>query len=164
MRASGSEQNGPVSSLDGFEAFVSAHERRLCQALTAVFGIDRGREAAADAFVYAWEHWDRVAGMVNPAGYLFVVGRDQHRRRFLNRLTKPVFDVGPAHRQPWCEPALAVLLAGLSDRERIAVVLVNGFEWSLAEVAELLGVSKSTVQTHAERGMAKLRVGMGVTA
>ena len=32
------------------------------------------------------------------------------------------------------------------------------------EVAELLGVSKSTVQTHAERGMSKLRVGMGVTA
>ena len=96
VRASGSEQNGPVSSLDGFEAFVAAHERRLRQALTAVFGIDRGREMAADAFVYAWEHWDRVAGMVNPAGYLFVVGRNQHRRRFRNRLTKPVFDVGPA--------------------------------------------------------------------
>ena len=55
-------------------------------------------------------------------------------------------------------------MAGLSDRERIAVMLVNGFEWSLAEVAELLGVSKSTVQTHAERGMAKLRAGMGVTS
>ena len=54
-------------------------------------------------------------------------------------------------------------LAGLSDRERITVMLVNGFEWSLAEVAELLGVSKSTVQTHTERGMAKLRAGMGVT-
>ena len=58
---------------------------------------------------------------------------------------------------------MAVLLAGLSDRERVAVVLMNGFEWSLAEVAELLGVSKSTVQTYAERGMAKLRAGMGVT-
>jgi DNA-directed RNA polymerase specialized sigma24 family protein len=59
---------------------------------------------------------------------------------------------------------LAVQLAGLSDRERIAVMLVNAFQWSLAEVAELLGVSKSTVQTHAERGMAKLRAGLGVTA
>jgi DNA-directed RNA polymerase specialized sigma24 family protein len=163
VRASGSEQNGPVSSLDGFEAFVAAHERRLRQALTAVFGIDRGREAAADAFVYAWEHWDRVAGMMNPAGYLFVVGRNQHRRRLRGRLTKPVFDAGSADRQPWCEPGLAVLLAGLSDRERVAVVLMNGFEWSLAEVAELLSVSKSTVQSYAERGMAKLRVGMGVT-
>jgi RNA polymerase sigma-70 factor (ECF subfamily) len=153
-----------VSSPGGFEAFVAAHERRLRQALTAVFGIDSGREAAADAFVYAWEHWDRVAAMANPAGYLFVVGRDRHRRRFRSRLSRTVFEIGPDQPEPWCEPALAVQLAGLSDRERIAVVLVNGFEWSLAEVAELLGVSKSTVQTHVERGMAKLRAGLGVTA
>jgi len=59
---------------------------------------------------------------------------------------------------------LAAHLAGLSDRERVAVMLVNGFDWSLAEVAEFLGVSKSTVQTHAERAMAKLRAGMGVTS
>jgi DNA-directed RNA polymerase specialized sigma24 family protein len=153
-----------VSSSDGFEAFVAAHERRLRQALTAAFGIDHGREAAADALVYAWEHWDRVAGMANPAGYLFVVGRDRHRQRFRKRLAKPVFDVGPDHPEPWCEPGLATQLARLPDRERIAVMLVNGFEWSLAEVAELLGVSKSTVQTHAERGMAKLRTALGVTA
>ena len=153
----------PGPSVDGFEAFVAAHERRLRQALTAAFGIDRGREAAADAFAYAWEHWDRIAGMANPAGYLYVVGRDRHRRRFRSRVTKPVFDVGAGHPEPWCEPALAAQLAELSDRERVAVMLVNGFDWSLAEVAELLGVSKSTVQTHAERGMAKLRAGMGVT-
>jgi DNA-directed RNA polymerase specialized sigma24 family protein len=159
-----SEQTQAVSSLDAFEAFVAGHERRLRQALTAAFGIDGGREAAADAFVYAWEHWDRVAAMANPAGYLFVVGRSRHRRGFRARLAKPVFDVGPEHPEPWCEPALAMQLAGLSDRERITVMLINGFEWSLAEVAELLGVSKSTVQTHAERGMAKLRAGMGVTA
>ena len=158
-----SDQTCPASSIDGFEAFVAAHERRLRQALTASFGIDRGREAAADAFAYAWENWDRVAGMANPAGYLYVVGRDRHRRRFRNRVAKPVFDVGPGRPEPWCEPALAAQLAGLSDRERVAVMLVNGFEWSLAEVAEFLGVSKSTVQTHAERAMAKLRTGMGVT-
>jgi DNA-directed RNA polymerase specialized sigma24 family protein len=153
-----------VSSVDDFEAFMAAHERRLRQALTATFGIDLGREAAADAFAYAWEHWDRVAGMANPAGYLFVVGRDRQRRRFRIPQRKPVFDIGADYAEPWCEPALAAQMAGLSDRERIAVMLVNGYQWSLAEVAELWGVSKSTVQTHAERGIAKLRAGMGVTA
>ena len=83
-----SVETPPVSSPDGFEAFVATHERRLRQALTASFGIDRGREAAADALAYAWEHWDRVAAMANPAGYLFVVGRDRDRRRFRNRVTK----------------------------------------------------------------------------
>ena len=159
-----SVETPPVSSPDGFEAFVATHERRLRQALTASFGIDRGREAAADALAYAWEHWDRVAAMANPAGYLYVVGRDRDRRRFRNRVTKPVFEVAPGRPEPWCEPALAAQLAGLSDRERVSVMLVNGFDWSLAEVAELLGVSKSTVQTHAERAMAKLRAGMGVTS
>lgn len=153
-----------MSPRDGFEEFVVAHERPLRQALTATFGVDGGREAAADALAYAWQHWDRVAAMANPAGYLFVVGRDRHRRRWRRGASTAVFDVGPERPEPWCEPALAAQLARLSDRERIAVLLSHAFEWSLAEVAGLLGVSKSTVQTHAERGMAKLRAGMGVTS
>jgi DNA-directed RNA polymerase specialized sigma24 family protein len=43
------------------------------------------------------------------------------------------------------------------------VMLVHCFEWTMAEVAEVLQVSKSTVQTHAERGLASLRDRMGVT-
>jgi DNA-directed RNA polymerase specialized sigma24 family protein len=159
-----SDETSRVSPRDGFEEFVVAQERPLRQALTATFGVDGGREAAADALAYAWEHWDRVAAMANPAGYLFVVGRDRHRRQWRRGASTPVFDVGPDRSEPWCEPALAAQLARLSDRERIAVLLSNGFEWSLGEVAGLLGVSKSTVQTHAERGMAKLRAGMGVTS
>ena len=151
-----------VSTPDEFEAFVVAHERRLRQALTATLGIERGREAAVDALAYAWEHWDRVAGMTNPVGYLFVVARDRHRRRFRDRMTTPVSDVASDALEPWCEPALAAQLTRLSDRERTTVLLVKGFEWSLAEVAELLGISKSSVQTHAERAMSKLRLGMGV--
>ncbi|MGI8514455.1 MAG: sigma factor-like helix-turn-helix DNA-binding protein [Acidimicrobiia bacterium] len=33
------------------------------------------------------------------------------------------------------------------------VLLVYGYDWRLSEVAETLGVSKSTVQTHADRAM-----------
>jgi DNA-directed RNA polymerase specialized sigma24 family protein len=39
--------------------------------------------------------------------------------------------------------------------------LIHGLEWTYREVAELLGVSKSTVQTQTERGMAKLRSDVG---
>lgn len=159
-----SEPTRSVPASDAFEVFVKAHERRLRQALTATLGIDGGREAAADALAYAWEHWERVAGMENPVGYLFVVGRDRQRRRLRGRPAKQVFDVAADQPDPWFEPALLTQLTRLSDRERTTVLLVTGFEWSLAEVAELLGVSKSTAQTHAERGMSKLRVGMGVTA
>lgn len=153
-----------MSERPSFEEFVATNERRLRQALTAACGMDQGREVAADALAYAWEHWDRVGAMTNPVGYLFVLGRDRHRRQFKDRQSVAVFDLAADRSEPWCEPALAAQLARLSGRERMVVLLANGFEWSLAEIAEVLGVSKSTVQTHGERGMAKLREGLGVTS
>jgi hypothetical protein len=29
-----------------------------------------GRDAAADALAYGWEHWERIKDMKNPIGYL----------------------------------------------------------------------------------------------
>jgi DNA-directed RNA polymerase specialized sigma24 family protein len=148
---------------DTFSVFVSSHERRLRQALTAALGADAGREAAAESLAYAWEHWDRVSGMQNPVGYLFVVGRNGYRRR-RRPLRGPVsFPVLADGGVPWCEPALARLLESLPSRERVVVLLLHGYEWSMSEAADLLGVSKSTIQTHADRGMARLRAGLGVT-
>jgi DNA-directed RNA polymerase specialized sigma24 family protein len=40
-------------------------------------------------------------------------------------------------------------------------VLCHGFAWTHREVAELLGVSPSTVQNHVERGLDKLRACLG---
>ena len=96
-----------LDALAGIAVNTLGHNHpRLVRALAPVRG-EEAADGAAEALAYAWEHWDRVAGMVNPAAYLFVVVGNQHRRRFRNRFTKPVFDVGPAHRQPWCEPGLA---------------------------------------------------------
>lgn len=65
---------------DSFELFFKDAEPRLHDALPACFGSELGREATADALAYGWEHWDRVASMENPIGYLFVVGRDRGRK------------------------------------------------------------------------------------
>ena len=46
--------------VDTFTAWVDSVESRLRHALTASFGPQVGRDAAADALAYAWEHWDRV--------------------------------------------------------------------------------------------------------
>ena len=45
----------------------------------------------------------------------------------------------------------------LSEAQRVSVMLVHGFGWTYTEVGEYLDVTKSTVQTHLERGMARLR-------
>lgn len=144
---------------DLFTEFVVGHETKLRQSLTAAFGVERGKEAAAEALAYGWEHWDRVSGMENPAGYLYRVGHDRARRTSgkLARLPTIV-----AERQPWIEPGLPDAFAALPKQQRTVVALLHGYQWSMSEVAEYLGISKGTVQTHAKRGLERLRRKLGV--
>lgn len=145
-----------------FETFFERVEPRLRESLSATVGIEAGREAAVDALAYAWEHWDRVRRMQNPAGYLYVVGRDRARRAS-RRPRRPKLVRVDNERAPWVEPGLPAALEALPEQQRVVVMLMHCAQWTMSEVAELLQVSKSTVQTHAERGMAQLRERMGVT-
>jgi DNA-directed RNA polymerase specialized sigma24 family protein len=142
-----------------FVEFARTAEPRLRFALVARHGAERGREAANDALVYGWRHWERVGRMANPIGYLYRVGQRAARRR---RPAPPADPVMPEHRPPWVEPGLSAALARLSPRQREVVVLVDAFEWTHREVAELLGIRLSSVQTHLERGLARLRAALGV--
>ena len=143
-----------------FSAFVEEHEARLRHALTARFGLDVGKEAAADALAYGWEHWNRVASMENPVGYLYTVGKDRGRRMSQHR--RPLFPSVPVQRAPWVEPRLSQAVADLSERQRTVVLLLYGHDWTQSEVADVLGISKATVQRHGERAMARLRRKLGV--
>ena len=147
------------TKVDGFTEFVEAHERKLRHALTATLGYDLGKDAAAEALAHGWENWERVRDMENPIGYLYVVGRARGRR--MSRFVPIAYPSVPEERIPWCEPGLPTALAALPEKQRIVVLLVYGYDWRLSEVAETLGVSKSTVQTHADRAMRSLRRKLG---
>lgn len=138
-----------------FSGFVAANERALRQSLTAALGVEMGREAAAEALAHGWENWNRVSGMDNASGYLYRVGLNWGKRTFGRH--EVVFPEDSTNPSEWFEPALPAALAGLSEMQRVVVYLVHGHDWSLSEVAELLEISKGTVQTHMERGMARLR-------
>ena len=140
---------------DSFTSFVEDTEPRLKRALVAAFGREVGVEATADALMHGWEHWDRIRGMKNPAGYLWTVGRNRARR--LASRSPRLFASVRVDRVPWVEPELAPALERLSEKQRVSVLLVHGYDWTLAEVADLLGVSVSTVQKHTERAMSRLR-------
>jgi DNA-directed RNA polymerase specialized sigma24 family protein len=144
--------------VDSFTQFAIANEAKLRHALIAACGGERGREVATEALTYGWEHWDRLQDMDNPVGYLYIVGRRLSRQR---RRSAPMFIDVPLDRTPDIEPKLPGALAALTERQRIAVVLVHSFQWTLLEVAELMGVSKTTVQNHLERGMRSLRRQIG---
>lgn len=142
-----------------YEAFVDTGGARLRRAFIAAYGPEVGAEATSDALTYAWENWERVSAMGNPAGYLYRVGQSKARRYRRRPLRLPEPETTA---QPWIEPGLPAAMARLSERQRQAILLCHGYGWTLAEVGELLGVGPSTVQRHIDRGMRKLRSTLGV--
>lgn len=134
-------------------------EPRLRRAFVAAYGPDRGREATAEALAYAWEHWDRLREDVNVTGYLYRVGQSRTRPRKHRTLFDRAVESDGAY-----EPGLAPALERLSESQRIAVVLVHGFGWTMHEVAELTGVKVTSVQNHLERGLKKLRSALKVSS
>ncbi len=64
-----------------FESFVTVEGARLRRALIAMYGVDEGCDACAEALAWAWENWSRVVDMANPVGYLFRVGQTSARRQ-----------------------------------------------------------------------------------
>jgi len=139
-----------------FEDFARQAEPRLRRALLGSVGADRMPDAVAEALGYGWEHWDEVSEMENPIGYLFRVGQSRTRPK-----KRPRLPLMAANDAPDFEPQLPRALMALPETQRTAVWLAHGCQWPHAEIAEVLGVSTSTVSTHVNRGLARLRSELG---
>ena len=144
-----------------FTRFVKEIEARLSYALAAAYGPEVGAEATADALAYAWENWERIEKMSNPGGYLYRVGQSRSRRYRRPRVLFPRTTTAEA---TLIDPALPAALEGLTRNQRVAVTLVHALGWTDREAADLLGISRSTLRTHAERGLNHLREKMEVPA
>ena len=145
-----------VDTDDGFVGWYHKVEPSLRVALIAAYGSDRGREATAEALAWAWEHKERLASLTNPVAFLFRVGQSHSRgRRFRILHSRPHWE------DPWVEPDLVRALSALSERQRVAVVLVHGYGWTMSEVAALWSVKVTTVQNHLDRAMMRLRSRLG---
>ncbi len=144
-----------------FTSFIEDVGRQLRQALVAAYGLHVGAEITADAFAYAWEHWGRISEMDNPAGYLYRVAQSSARRGIFRPPPRLDPAIVPTETH-WFEPDLAPAIASLSDKQRAAVILVHGYGWTITEVAEMWGVSFSTVKSHIDRAMKRLRRKLGV--
>ena len=139
-----------------FEDFFERVEPKLRIALIAVFGQEAGRDATAAALAYGWEHWDRISSMGNPVGYLYRVGQSSQRRH-----KEPRWIEAPQDHTPHFEPGLPAAIAALSEKQRLAVVLVHAYGWNRKEVADIVGISVSSIDTHLSRGLSRLRRSLG---
>lgn len=154
------EVSQPGVTTEPFEGFLVRVEERLRLALIASYGPDDGQAAAWDALSWAWEHWDRVQTLANPVGFLYRVGQSAARRH----RSRPIPIDARSFRNhgiPEIDPGLVPALAELSIQQRTTVLLVHAFGWTIRDVASLLEVAPSTVQTHVERGLARLRTILG---
>lgn len=143
-----------------FETLMADVAPRLRAALVAAYGVDEGADAAGEAIAWAWEHRDRIVTLTNPAGYLYRVGQTAARRA---RRTHRWLPDAPSVELPDVEPRLFDALDELSEQQRVCVLLVHALGWRQSEVADLLGVTPSTVAAHQRLGLARLRRSLEVT-
>jgi RNA polymerase sigma factor (sigma-70 family) len=146
-----------------FEAFFEAEHERLLRALFIVTGsAEEADELMQDAFVAVWERWDRVGGMNDPTGYLYrtAMNRFRSRLRSTRAAARRVVRAGPPP-----DPFEAVddrdmvlrALAGLSVRQRAALVLTDLLDFDSNQAARILGIKAATVRALASQGRAALR-------
>lgn len=152
-----SEAQEPTT--DEFRSFAAEMEPRLRFALAGSSPPEVVREAVQDALVYAWSHWDRVTSTSNPGGYLYRVAK---RRTWRQGRVRLVPADPPADDSRWVEPGLDAALGSLSDMQRKVVYLIEGLGLSQREVADLLSIRRSSVRTHLERALKRLRQELGV--
>ncbi len=149
-----------------FEAVVHRSSERLIQMLDAVF-LDRelAADAAQEAFVQLYLHWDRVGSSAEPEAWLYrvAVNRCKDHRRQLGRATRlfrrlvaepPVQAMAGA----W-EPAdeFTALVGSLPARQRIAAALYYQADMSIAEISSAMGISEGAVNSHLNRARRTLK-------
>jgi DNA-directed RNA polymerase specialized sigma24 family protein len=134
----------------GFEAFYRLQHGPLVTSLLLVTGDpELAREGADEAFARALAAWPRVRSMTSPGGWTYRVAmnviRRRGRRRGLERRLLARAAPPPAVPAPAGEAWL--LVAELPRRQRQVVVLRHVADLPEAQIAEVLGISRSTVSS-----------------
>jgi RNA polymerase sigma-70 factor (ECF subfamily) len=145
---------------------VSNKGERLVRSLAVIF-LDRelAADAAQEAFVQLYLHWDEVtrAGDPEPWLYRVAVNRCKDYRRAAaraGRLFRRLVEV--SGREPvasqWAPRAeFMSVLSHLPTRQRVAAALYYDADFSVAEIAAVMGVSPGSVSSHLHRARQALK-------
>lgn len=153
-----------------YEAIVVGQSKRLIQMLDMVF-LDRelAADAAQDAFVQLYLHWDQVGGSTEPEAWVYRVAvnrcKDYRRRltrgaQLLRRLTaaSPASWSAEASGPDW-QPAedFVAVLQSLPTRQRTAAALFYEADMSIADISRTMGISEGAVNSHLNRARRTLK-------
>lgn len=148
---------------DAFAELVRLHQHRVFRLAGRFY---RRREdvedAAQDTFLTAWRKLDTYRGSAPFEHWLTRVclnccyarlRRKEPARADLDAIAEP----GAAGPDPVAALELDRLLARLKPADRFVLLLLDGEGWSVAEIAERLGWTRTNVKVRAHRARRRLR-------
>ena len=148
-----------VDVTPSFDSFYLECRDRIGRALTVTL---RNAELAADAvdeaMVRAYQHWSRIAGLENPAGWVYRVGLNYARSRLRRRRGREHLLHATRHDEVQVgEPTVVLALAALPVNQRAVVVCRLVLGWSEAETAAALGIRPGTAKSRLHRALGVLQ-------
>lgn len=145
-----------------FPAFYAAAFDEVYRAIAITIGdADLAADATQEAFARALQRWDEVTALDNPRGWLYRVAlnwaRSRFRRSARELLTGRPPDIDAPELPSPSDPSVTLAMRGLPVEQRAVVVLRLYLDWSVGEVAAVLGVSNGTVKSRLARALDRLR-------
>lgn len=144
----------------------TAHHRSLVRIAGLLLDdVGAAEEVVQDAYVGMYRRWYRLRDPDKAVAYLrqstvngarSALRRRGRARRALPRLL-PTGGAPDVATQVASRRAVTEALARLPERQREVLVLRYYADWSEAQIADALGISRGAVKTHASRGLAALR-------
>jgi RNA polymerase sigma-70 factor (ECF subfamily) len=142
---------------DGFAAFYSSARTSVGRALAVTLGdSDLASDAVDEAMVRAYQRWDRVSTLDNPAGWVYRVGLNHARSRLRRLLRRPPPPHTIAAEFTVADPAIERAIARLSVDHRAVVVCRHLLGWSEAQTAAALELRPGTVKSRLTRALTRL--------
>ena len=153
----------------GFATFYEREHVRLGRAVYLLTSdAAEAEELIQEAMARAYERWDRVSRMAEPAGYVYRIASNLHRRRVGRRLHLARLLAGGTER-PHPDPAevaertadVWAALATLTRGQRDAVILVEFMGYDAETAGRVLGIEPASVRVRVHRARGKLRESLG---
>lgn len=143
-----------------FEEFWHQEHSNLARALAVTIGdVPLAAEATDEAMARAFQHWDRVSTLDNPAGWTYRVGLNWSRsvlRRVHRRPPVWLVQPGSHHDAPTLDPSIDAALQRLSPAQRAVVVCRLLLNLSEQQTATLLRIRPGTVKSRLARSIVLL--------
>ena len=142
------EAAGPGAPGASFDDWYRSEHSRLVAALLLITGdLALATESVDEAFARALERWGRVRAMASPTGWTFRVAHNLSRRAQWRSGLERRLLARPAPSRRTRSRGESALVSELPARQREVVVMRHVAGLGEAEIAEALGISRSTVSS-----------------